>query len=58
MFQFHIPEVVSVEQVFDKSDEVNVKEFEKLEENHEKESDENLSNVRDVSINRMCFYCH
>lgn len=31
MLQFYIPEVVSVEQVFDKSDEVTVKEFEKLE---------------------------
>lgn len=31
MLQFYIPEVVSVEQVFDKSDEVNAKEFEKLE---------------------------
>jgi len=32
MLQFYIPEVVSVEQVFDKSDEVIAKEFEKLEE--------------------------
>lgn len=31
MLQFYIPEVVSVEQVFDKSDEVVAKEFEKLE---------------------------
>lgn len=32
MLQFYIPEVVSVEQVFDKSDEVIAKEFTKLEE--------------------------
>lgn len=32
MLQFYVPEVVSVEQVFDKSDEVTTKEFEKLEE--------------------------
>lgn len=32
MLQFYIPEVVSVEQVFDKSDEVSAKEFTKLEE--------------------------
>ncbi|XP_037046649.1 NFU1 iron-sulfur cluster scaffold homolog, mitochondrial-like [Bradysia coprophila] len=32
MLQFYIPEVVSVEQVFDKSDEVIAKEFDKLEE--------------------------
>lgn len=32
MLQFYIPEVVSVEQVFDKSDEVTAKVFEKLEE--------------------------
>lgn len=32
MLQFYIPEVVSVEQVFDKSDEVTAKEFTKLEE--------------------------
>lgn len=32
MLQFYIPEVVSVEQVFDKSDEVIDKEFTKLEE--------------------------
>lgn len=32
MLQFYIPEVVSVEQVFDKSDEVIQKEFTKLEE--------------------------
>lgn len=32
MLQFYIPEVVSVEQVFDKSDEVIKKEFTKLEE--------------------------
>lgn len=32
MLQFYIPEVVSVEQVFDKSDEVAQKEFTKLEE--------------------------
>lgn len=39
MLQFYIPEVVSVEQVFDKSDEVTVKEFEKLEEKiHTKET--------------------
>lgn len=31
MLQFYIPEVVSVEQVFDKSDEVIATEFEKLE---------------------------
>lgn len=31
MLQFYIPEVVSVEQVFDKSDEVTATEFEKLE---------------------------
>lgn len=33
MLQFYIPEVVSVEQVFDKSDEVSAKEFLKLEKN-------------------------
>lgn len=32
MLQFYIPEVVSVEQVFDKVDEVTEKEFTKLEE--------------------------
>lgn len=32
MLQFYIPEVVSVEQVFDKSDEIIQKEFTKLEE--------------------------
>lgn len=32
MLQFYIPEVVSVEQVFDKTDEIAVKEFTKLEE--------------------------
>lgn len=32
MLQFYIPEVVSVEQVFDKADEANKKEFTKLEE--------------------------
>lgn len=32
MLQFYIPEVVSVEQVFDKVDEVTDKEFTKLEE--------------------------
>lgn len=32
MLQFYIPEVVSVEQVFDKTDEVSAKEFTKLEE--------------------------
>lgn len=32
MLQFYIPEVVSVEQVFDKTDEENKKEFTKLEE--------------------------
>lgn len=32
MLQFYIPEVVSVEQVFDKSDEETVKAFDKLEE--------------------------
>merc|ERR1711973_893988 len=32
MLQFYIPEVVSVEQVFDEADEVQVKELEKLEE--------------------------
>lgn len=32
MLQFYIPEVVSVEQVFDKADEVTQKEFTKLEE--------------------------
>lgn len=31
MLQFYIPEVVSVEQVFDKRDEVTEKEFTKLE---------------------------
>ena len=31
MLQFYIPEVVSVEQVFDEVDNVNDKEFEKLE---------------------------
>lgn len=32
MLQFYVPEVVSVEQVFDESDKVTVKEFDKLEE--------------------------
>lgn len=32
MLQFYIPEVVSVEQVFDKSDEISSTEFSKLEE--------------------------
>lgn len=32
MLQFYIPEVVSVEQVFDESDKVAEKEFTKLEE--------------------------
>lgn len=32
MLQFYVPEVVSVEQVFDESDKVTSKEFEKLEE--------------------------
>lgn len=32
MLQFYIPEVVSVEQVFDKQDEITEKEFTKLEE--------------------------
>lgn len=32
MMQFYIPEVIEVEQVFDKSDTVVVKEFTKLEE--------------------------
>lgn len=32
MLQFYIPEVVSVEQVFDEKDEVTIKEFTKLEE--------------------------
>lgn len=32
MLQFYIPEVVSVEQVFDKTDEVTAKEFDKFEE--------------------------
>lgn len=31
MLQFYVPEVVSVEQVFDKSDEVTATEFDKLE---------------------------
>lgn len=31
MLQFYIPEVVSVEQVFDKVDEVTLDEFSKLE---------------------------
>lgn len=41
MLQFYIPEVVRVEQVFDQSDEVSAKEFDKLEKNiklKEKES--------------------
>lgn len=32
MLQFYVPEVVSVEQVFDKSDEMSEKVFTKLEE--------------------------
>lgn len=32
MLQFYVPEVVSVEQVFDKNDEIVEKEFTKLEE--------------------------
>ncbi len=37
MLQFYIPEVVAVEQVFDKVDEVTEDEFKKLEEKLEKE---------------------
>lgn len=33
MLQFYIPEVVSVEQVFDDADRVTEKEFDKLEKN-------------------------
>ena len=33
MLQFYIPEVVSVEQIFDKADQVSDEEFQKLEEN-------------------------
>lgn len=33
MLQFYIPEVVSVEQVFDEADRVIKKEFDKLEKN-------------------------
>lgn len=32
MLQFYVPEVVSVEQVFDESDKAAIKEFDKLEE--------------------------
>lgn len=32
MLQFYIPEVVSVEQVFDEADKISSKEFSKLEE--------------------------
>ena len=32
MLQFYIPEVIAVEQVFDRSDEVSDSEFKKLEE--------------------------
>ena len=32
MLQFYIPEVIAVEQVFDRSDEMTEKEFDKLEE--------------------------
>lgn len=40
MLQFYIPEVVSVEQVFDKADKMSDKEFAKLEEKIQiKESD-------------------
>lgn len=40
MLQFYIPEVVRVEQVFDKSDEVAATEFDKLEKNiKQKEKD-------------------
>lgn len=40
MLQFYIPEVVRVEQVFDKSDEVAASEFDKLEQKIKiKESD-------------------
>lgn len=40
MLQFYVPEVVSVEQVFDKSDEVIDSEFKKLEEKLNKKSNE------------------
>jgi len=40
MLQFYIPEVVSVEQVFDESDEIQIKELEKLEAKLKKEKDE------------------
>ena len=36
MLQFYIPEVVAVEQIFDKSDEVTEEEFIKLEEKLDK----------------------
>ena len=41
MLQFYIPEVVSVEQIFDKSDEVKDEEFRKLEERLQKDKDGN-----------------
>jgi len=37
MLQFYIPEVVAVEQVFDRADEVSDQELRKLEEKLEKE---------------------
>lgn len=41
MLQFYVPEVVSVEQVFDESDKASQKEFDKLEKNIRiKEKDE------------------
>ena len=40
MLQFYIPEVVEVEQIFDKSDEVTESEFQKLEEKLNKEKQE------------------
>lgn len=46
MLQFYIPEVVSVEQVFDKSDEVIAKEFTKLEEKIMTKSDAEKSDAK------------
>lgn len=42
MLQFYVPEVVSVEQVFDKSDEISSTEFSKLEGKIMKKSDEGV----------------
>ena len=39
MLQFYIPEVVAVEQIFDRSDEVTDEEFRKLEDKLQKDKE-------------------